>query len=474
MARHRFSGRPIACSGTLWVLVLLGACTTNGPIRITDMSDVSCASTPRGQLIEELDADTSLAFVEFTERGNLFNRGCVELVYEHIEALARARAGSGGVAVVLFVHGWKHNAEADDDNVASFRRVLRSYTKSRFGMLTPPDVNVKSGKPAVVGVYVGWRGAVFKDVPVIANLETLTYWDRKAVAKEVGKGGMTEVILTLGRLADCGSRRLDVACGDADLGNVFLAIGHSFGGAIVLSAMNEIVLDRVLQARHVDQRGCITTPRLSDGVILLNPAVEANELLQVKERIADYCFTDDQDVLMHVISSRGDSATHASFPAGQAVGTLFFNQHQLTRKALGDEAAKAVRERDLDLRTVGNYPPFWTGVLTNVNGAWKYRPLTDQQQPRGLDDEPVENHIFAPINSPVQVIYTSKDFIEDHNDVFNYKVVAYTTAVVNESMAVVRKLPVRPACSAEVNGKSRFDFGPCFEHHLEVLNPHPR
>lgn len=459
------------------VIVCLCACTTHGPWRITDIGDDSCASTPTTNLVEEIDAHTTLAFVEFTERGNLFNRGCVQKVYDHIEAQVQARASDSGVAIVLFVHGWKHNAGPEDDNVKSFRRVLQDYSRSQFGARdagAEESVATLEGEQApraVVGVYIGWRGAVYRDVPVVSKLENLTYWDRKAVAKEVGKGGMTEVILTLARLADCGSTRLDVICPDAEGKNVFLAIGHSFGGAIVLSAMSEIVLDRLLQAERAGEASnCITTPRLSDGVILLNPAVEANELLQVKERISDYCFTNDQDVLMHIISSRGDSATHASFPAGQAVGTLFFHQHELTRSDAKQREVRRLSERDLDLKTVGNYPGFWTGILNNENGSWRYQPLVNRTKPEDIDGKPIENHIFAPTNSPVQVIYTSKDFIEDHSDVFNHKVMAYSSAVVNESMALVRKRPVRQECT----NRGRFDFGRCFGYHLERLDPDNR
>ena len=30
-----------------------------------------------------------------------------------------------GVFTIVFVHGWKHNARADDGNVESFRKLLR-------------------------------------------------------------------------------------------------------------------------------------------------------------------------------------------------------------------------------------------------------------------------------------------------------------------------------------------------------------
>lgn len=74
--------------------------------------------------------------------------------------------------MVVFIHGWKHNAGRDDGNVASFNKALANLASS--GVL---------GKRRLVGLYVGWRGKSMHGL----YSENLTYWDRKAVAEEVGR-----------------------------------------------------------------------------------------------------------------------------------------------------------------------------------------------------------------------------------------------------------------------------------------------
>jgi len=73
-----------------------------------------------------------------------------------------------GVLTVVFVHGWKHNASAEDENVASFRKLLPKVAK-----MTPTR--------RVIGVYVGWRGLSIDWGDWLTNI---SYWDRKATAEQ--------------------------------------------------------------------------------------------------------------------------------------------------------------------------------------------------------------------------------------------------------------------------------------------------
>ena len=56
-----------------------------------------------------------------------------------------------------------------------------------------PDPRSQTRK--IVGVYIGWRGRSID----LSGLDNITYWDRKAVAEQVGKGGVTELLLRLER-----------------------------------------------------------------------------------------------------------------------------------------------------------------------------------------------------------------------------------------------------------------------------------
>ena len=137
-----------------------------------------------------------------------------------------------------------------DSDVKHFRAALAHYERYRVS---------GNRETRVIGVYVGWRGDSLstprKGPLKFASLaKNLTYWNRKSVAQEVGKGGVTELLLSLKRLAYCGTTKLDARCPGKPEDTAYLIIGHSFGGAIVLSAMNEVLLNTINDA-HLAPRG---------------------------------------------------------------------------------------------------------------------------------------------------------------------------------------------------------------------------
>ena len=131
-----------------------------------------------GSFIERYP-EHDLAFIEFTERGNLYNRDNSREVLKFIDEQAKQE---DGVAVFVFVHGWQHTASHKDSNVQQFREYLSLAAE-----------NEVVGKRKVIGLYLGWQGKT-NNVP---GLKQLTYWSRKSVAEEVGAGGATEIFARL-------------------------------------------------------------------------------------------------------------------------------------------------------------------------------------------------------------------------------------------------------------------------------------
>jgi hypothetical protein len=268
---------------------------------------VGCAANrARQDVVIHPNADFDLAFVEFTERGNVFDRDRVQTVLSHVATLAKR---PDGVLVVVFTHGWKHNASPTDPNVVSFTEWLNRLAR----------LEIAKGRRnrRVVGIYVGWRGLSLGPGP----LANVTYWDRKAVAGEVGRGGVTEFLLRLEHvLVDKTDQNK----------NLSLVVGHSFGGAIVLTALNDILLDRVINAEGGHRCGekskpgcteCFKTRPFGHGVVLLNPAIEANEVLQLKEAVAQTCFARDQSPVdaRHQLGQR--SMRRISIPSRSATSS---------------------------------------------------------------------------------------------------------------------------------------------------------
>ncbi len=423
----------------LLVLALVGvtltmvSCTPNRAWRTHD--PVACPSRDCGNAYIEEHEHYTLGFVEFSERGNEFDRKRTEEIFARLHSASDA---DEGIAIVTFVHGWLHNAKDTDSNVQSFRRVLDAI--GRAGVM---------GDRKVFGVYVGWRGRSLYGL----KSQYLTYWGRKSVAEHLGYNGVAPLVQKLHQVDESNDN------------NILLVVGHSFGGAMTLSAVNDILLSRMIrglaQARPVEPLG--------EGVVLLNPAIEANQALALKEHSMRYAEVDySQPPLLHVISSEGDAATHVYFPLGQSVAALGWSEIDFSRTYRG--RTYNFSEHELDINTIGNYERFWTGALVprdqaqgpardnTVVGEWDYRDL--------CDEPPVHQPAHSPLPcseaDPVSFLIADPSFIKNHSDIFNDKVAAYLTAIVAER--IYQKSPLLQQLCSDEEG---YDFGKCFNYFIE-------
>lgn len=464
-------GRKACAPLLLLVAALLAGCSPNQPFRTAGHEACSPENSDCASVLIEKHPAFDLGFVEFTERGNVFDRDNMNTVLNHVADLAAADSpdARNGLVAVVYVHGWKHNAAASDSNVQNFRQMLDET--ARVIAARNPD-----NPRRLVGIYVGWRGKSV-NIPVVKNL---SYWERKRVAHQVGKGGVTELLLRLENLV--------VDESDPNR-NLFLITAHSFGSVITLSALNEILLERIVDARPAPaSEGTDGTCRVSrpfgHGVVLINPAIEANELLQLKEAVAAQSFCPSQDRLMHVISSDADTANGIAFPLGQTLGVnLRWRQTALTREIHGETLTFA--ESNLDTTTIGNYAPFRTGRMDKPDDAppdalWDYYSCVegrDHNEARTdcltAEEIGLRNHIRAKSHEPLAFILTDGTFIGDHNAVFTDSVAAYLSAIVAEARYKRRlagaapfgdELPV--GCGVGANaGDGAFDFGTCFDNY---------
>ena len=383
----------------------------------------ACRSAPdseacRNSYYQEFESH-DFAFVEFTERGNAFDDRRVADVLDRIGTRARA----GGAVVVVFVHGWKHNASEEDGNVRSFKEALRTLGTILGQQYGSGGLRTRR----LVGVYVGWRGASIQ-LPLVENL---TFWDRKAVAEELGSGGVTRLLLDLDR----------ITAGEAR--NVMVVVGHSFGGAIVVRALSDLITERVTN-RADDERARV----FADGVLVLNPAIEANQALPFVEAALQRPYARDQLPLFISISSDADAATHYAFPAGQTIGLATWRQADLQRSYYHDRRAPEqplpLRERHLDATTAGNFAPFLTHRL-HADGEGDALRFTldtceaagERCRPMGwttLSGQPTIGPL--PAHYPLYFIKTDKSVMTDHNDIFNQKVRSFVFTVIDD---VVRR-----------------------------------
>ena len=416
----------------LLALPLLAACTHNASYR-TDTE--LCTSNDEQGIIEQCasnsvqkftggggnDGGYTLGFIEFDDQGQIQNYQQVDALHELMQDITSRE----DVIVLVFVHGWKHNAHAgpepgeEDNNITRFRDVLSSV--SRTEALQNPDAPRE-----VVGVYLGWRGLSV----TLTGIKELSFWERKNTAHKVGGGAITEALLTLDNL---------VAARNSGQGtdkpkSRLIVIGHSFGGAAVYSAVNQVLLERYMKSDCIGNNGC-SVRGFGDLVVLMNPAFEAmrfSALRNASDR-AD-SFAKGQLPVLAILTSEADYATKYAFPAGRVFST-FFEQERPDR----DQEAK-------NRNAVGHYAPYQTHRLsalpTKPGEPKQARALADQLQTFLLFakqwDEQTQTDLELPDIgvrftktgdtdrfNPYLSIYVDGALIPDHNEIYDPRVTEF-------------------------------------------------
>lgn len=272
--------------------------------------------------MECTEGDRCVNFVEFDEFGNAESRNQFNAGLTAVKAVAE----HGGM-VVVYIHGWHHNAKIGDSDITNFRNLVKE---------------VEQGKP-VVGIYVGWRGESINSDSVLGYGPSYlgTFWDRKNTAHTIGNaGGVTELLRTL---SDIRSRNPT---------SRLLVIGHSFGGAILYSALSDGIAEQI---RRDCQRSKQYTP-IADLVVLINPAFEAMRLRPIYSYARNFEYPDEQKPRLMIITSKADSATGFFFKIGRHLGTIF--------QGYPDGAYK-----EQDVTAIGHYTPYITHQLKTVSSC---------------------------------------------------------------------------------------------------------
>ena len=311
-----------------------------------------CVSTDPGRdcthrAIQEWPAGAAtpgflLHLVELDDQGQLFDRGQLDAVLAHI----RHVSATHDFLAVVFVHGWKHNAQEGDDNLDHFRQVLARLAATEHALSAAQGTAPRR----VIGLFLGWRG-----LSVSAPLAVeLTFWDRKNTAQKVGHGGVTEVL-----------SRLEVIRRDRTAGtdrSRLIVVGHSFGGAVVYTALGQILESRFLAAGAAgagpDAKG------FGDLVVLVNPAFEALLYASLSDAsTARAAYAKSQLPVLAILTSEKDTATGFWFPLGRWFST-WFEQHRSQKRFNPVTGRKEpVSERSADIRSVGHFDAYKTHYL---------------------------------------------------------------------------------------------------------------
>ncbi len=365
-----------------------------------------------------------LSFIEFDDQGQLWKREQMHKVLDSYQPIA----GVDDVLLVAFIHGWHHNADADpeDGNIKEFRQLLTKLSQAE---------SFSGTRRKVLGVYIGWRGESIT-VPVINGT---TFWDRKNTAHKVGQQGVTEVLLRLEEIVNV-KAGMETAV-PKPLNSRLVTIGHSFGGAVLYTALLQILEDRFIDSRK-NKTFSGDANGLGDLVVLMNPAFEALRYATLYDISQDYCrnYFPSQLPKLAILTSETDRATGWAFPMGRFFSTLFETHTTLNRHncaGIGKMNPIEIAEGEADRHTVGHFEPYLTHRLKPSTGSedrsvsFSYRGLqslwSQQKMSGSFAFENTELiHLGKTVpNNPYLNIQVDQHLIEGHNDIWHDEIVSF-------------------------------------------------
>ncbi len=368
-----------------------------------------------------------LGFIEFDDQGQLWDR---KQMFDVVGKLA-GDTGTRDLLMVVFVHGWKHSAAPGDTNIDTFRKVLGQLSDAEAELAKKSNTAPRE----VAGIYLGWRGGSIT-VPVIENL---TFWERKNTAQKVGHGGVTEA---LSRLEDLKLAKLSI---DPNSGTRLVVVGHSFGGAVVHTAVAQLLEQRFVQTtgpagRQSDIAG------FGDLVVLINPAFEAMQFSGLSDMSTERStYFQSQLPVVLEITSEADYATRYAFPAGRWFSTLFEKTRDRPRFNAVTQQQESIAESVANDTAVGHFEPYRTHRLYPIKdkdraqvqelSATESVDLFRQTSADWANDHPGSKIPFKDVmlertttsagRNPYLVTYVDKHLIRDHNDIDDPRIVAF-------------------------------------------------
>ncbi|WP_152974834.1 hypothetical protein [Pseudomonas sp. RIT-PI-q] len=286
--------------------------------------------------IDRLNAKARLKIIEFTDEGELVDR-CQwsDVIYEvrgtpRESKLQRKTASERDLPkertaklVVMYVHGWKHNADIHDEDLSDFKDLIDQLNKLEAPRVKPRDV---------VGIYIAWPGKTL-NIPMMDNL---SFWGRKGGADRVTAAGNISKLV---------SSIKGVSCQQGDPNDFIVGIGHSFGARILYTAVAPLLISELAMKHPGDQFNSYdNVTGVIDLTVLLNPAFEASRYTALAaSRRNKEVFSASQQPLLLTVATSNDLATRLAFPIGQIMGT---------------------RWRERERTTLGNYQPYRTHELS--------------------------------------------------------------------------------------------------------------
>ncbi|TFH89493.1 hypothetical protein [Vibrio ouci] len=319
------------------ILLMLSGCLDQKTYHSVDLNaSLECPSGPEcttGSIEPPAQGNPyALAYIEVDDQGVFWDREQLERVKTYTQSLTRKQ----NTLIYVYVHGWQHNANPKDSNVEQFRQHLASLSTQ----LPEKDWSV-------LGIYVGWRGRSV----TLPLLEYSTFWDRQSAAKRVADGSLVELFSYLNVLKQQSITDTRV-----------ITLGHSFGGAIVFSAINKILAQELVDSSNNSSFDA-SAKGLGDLTVLINPAFDALKYAHFHDMQDRYNhFFGGQKPILAIFTSESDWATRYAFPIGNAL-TRSFEAKRYMKTRVGHESV-LVNQSSAGRIAIGHFEPYRTHSLT--------------------------------------------------------------------------------------------------------------
>ncbi|MER9216158.1 hypothetical protein NKI54_29715 [Mesorhizobium sp. M0663] len=360
-----------------------------------------------------------LAVIEFDDQGWYHkpeSRNALEAHLRQFEA--------EDLAIFVFIHGWRHNAAATDDNLHSFRSLLRDAAKSEIG---------RTHKKKILGIYIGWRG-----LSLHGMLSYATFYTRMSTAFRVAVGSVREILALVRRHQRERNRNLSDEQIEQGLGTRLVLAGHSFGALVLFSAVAEYLIESIARPKKVVRP-------FGDLIILVNPAFEATRYQPlVTAALARGGYPSGQRVCFMAVTAANDWATGITFPIGRWFGTWFEAVRRIKIDGITDHA-----QRDANLNTIGHIKWLRTHRLTApvqpaaapatakyegrkegpdlakenadftvFNEQWRRDGVLQEHWERTYSDGAHLQHVAGDASNPFWIVEASKEVVDGHNGIF--------------------------------------------------------
>ena len=372
--------------------------------------------------------DYGLAFVEFDDEGSLADRAQLALLLADL----RARTARADTTILLYVHGWNHNAGIHDSNVACFNELLKATAIMQAGYKSEDQRTPR----AVYGIYVGWPGVVYDN----DKLNTaLTFFGRQSAADRIGdRGALLTLFSDIGEIRNLRNRTR----------TKFVIVAHSLGARMTYKALRPI-MQRAAYETRTDQSSFV-----ADVAVMVNPALSADEHTERAALIAAQAAQGSAgDTPAFVIAtSKDDEVLGGIFPWSQKVASFvrgdytFANRRRAAPVGLYDEYVT----HTLDLEGVYENSPGGNGCptlnhkeLEIVKGKNRTVSAEELYDYRLIKHYDVANHeTYRTVlterdgrgNGSIMVVEVSGQIIPNHNDIFTSPFTDFLSRVINAGL----------------------------------------